>query len=186
MFFLAGIGILEVVWLPLDTPFFNFLTLGIIMFIPVYLLTFLYYLGPISIISYFIIGILPWFFMILGLYVFTSGVFSWFYGKDQKRDVIDFSIYKYSRHPQYLGFLIWSYGLFVHYMTLELIYGPMGYIGLTASLPWVIFALIIVSVAFLEDINLSKKYPEEYAEYRKRTPFLIKLPKTLKSIVSFP
>ena len=38
MFFLAGIGILQVIWLPLDTPYFNFLTLGIIVFIPVYLL----------------------------------------------------------------------------------------------------------------------------------------------------
>ena len=124
--------------------------------------------------------------MILGLYIFTSGVITWFYAKYQKLDIIKFSIYKYSRHPQYLGFLIWSYGLFVHYMNLELIYMPMGKIGLMASLPWVIFALIIVSIAFLEDINLSKKYPDKYAEYRKRTPFLIKLPKSLNLIVSFP
>ena len=186
MFFLAGIGILEVVWLPLDTPYFNFLTLGIIVFIPIFLLVFLFYLGPIGYIGYFIILILPWIFAILGLYIFTSGVISWFYGKYQKIDIIEFSIYKYSRHPQYLGFLIWSYGLFVHYMNLELIYMPMGKIGLMASLPWVIFALIIVGIAFLEDINLLKKYPDKYAEYRKRTPFLIKLPKTLNLIVSFP
>ncbi len=185
MFFLAGIGILEVVWLPLDTPYFNFLTLGIIVF-PIYLLVFLFYLGPIGYIAYFIMMILPWIFVILGLYIFTSGVISWFYGKYQKIDIIEFSVYKYSRHPQYLGFLIWSYGLFVHYMNQELIIITMGKIGLEASLPWVIFALIIVGIAFLEDINLSKKHPDEYAEYRKRTPFLIKLPKTLNLIVSFP
>ena len=182
MFFLAGIGILEVVWLPLDTPYFNFLMLGIIVY-PVYLL---YFLGPIGYIVIFILLILPWIFIILGLYIFTSGVISWFYGKYQKRDIIEFSIYKYSRHPQYLGFLIWSYGLFVNYMNSEFLLGISGHIGLNASLPWVIFALIIVGIAFLEDINLSKKYPDKYAEYRKRTPFLIKLPKTLNLIVSFP
>jgi protein-S-isoprenylcysteine O-methyltransferase Ste14/ribosomal protein L37E len=185
MFFLAGIGILEVIWLPLDTPYFNFLTLGIIVF-PVYLLVFLFYLGPIGYIVLYIFMFLPWIFMILGLYIFTSGVVSWFYGKYQKRDIIEFSIYKYSRHPQYLGFLIWSYGLFVQYMISEYIIMPMGKIGLKASLPWVIFALIIVGIAFLEDINLLKKYPDKYAEYRKRTPFLIKLPKTLNLIASFP
>lgn len=183
MFFLAGIGILEVVWLPLDTPYFNFLTLGIIVF-PIYLLVFLFYLGPIGYILLYFFLILPWIFVILGLYIFTSGVISWFYGKYQKIDIIEFSIYKYSRHPQYLGFLIWSYGLFLHYMISELYFVSTG--GLEASLPWVIFALIIVSIAFLEDINLSKKHPDKYAEYRKRTPFLIKLPKTLNLIVSFP
>ena len=34
MFFLAGYGILQVIWLPLDTPFFNFLALGNIVFLP--------------------------------------------------------------------------------------------------------------------------------------------------------
>lgn len=185
MFFLAGIGILEVVWLPLDTPYFNFLSLGIIVF-PVYLFYFLFYLNPISYIYMYFFTFLPWIFVILGLYIFTSGVISWFYGKYQKIDIIEFSIYKYSRHPQYLGFLIWSYGIFVNYMIQEFIMAPMGKIGLRASLPWVIFALIIVGIAFLEDVNLSKKYPDKYAEYRKRTPFLIKLPKTLNLIVSFP
>lgn len=182
MFFLAGIGFLEVIWLPLDTPYFNFLTLGIIVF-PGYYLS---YLGPIGFFVGFLFLFLPWIIMILGLYIFTSGVISWFYGKHQKIDIIEFSIYKYSRHPQYLGFLIWSYGLFLQYMNSEYIMMPFGKIGLKASLPWVIFALMIVGIAFLEDINLSKKYPDKYAEYRKRTPFLLKLPKLLSLIVSFP
>ena len=184
MFFLAGIGILEVVWLPLNTPYFNFLSLGIIVFFPIYLLVLLTYLGSISFIFvYFFAFIFPWIIMILGLYVFTSGVISWFYGKYQNINIIEFSIYKFSRHPQYLGFLIWSYGFFFYYLAFEF---TTLQIGLKASLPWVISALIIVGVSFLEDIKLLKKYPEKYREYRKRTPFLIRLPKSLKSIVSFP
>ncbi|MFX0022759.1 MAG: methyltransferase family protein [Candidatus Hermodarchaeota archaeon] len=177
MFFLAGIGILEFIWLPLDTPFFNFLTLGTIVFIPVYPLSFLSY-GP--------IGIPQWIFMITGLYIFTSGVIIWFYGKHQNKEIIDFSIYKHSRHPQYWGFLIWSYGLFFQYMSLELGIMPMGRIGLEASLPWVIFALVTIGVAFIEDINMLKKYPEKYKEYCKKTPFLIKLPPKLMIVITLP
>ena len=36
MFFLSGFGILQVIWLPLGTQFFNFLALGNIVFVPVY------------------------------------------------------------------------------------------------------------------------------------------------------
>ncbi|NIO37088.1 hypothetical protein GTO27_05230, partial [Candidatus Bathyarchaeota archaeon] len=32
-------------------------------------------------------------------------------GKFEKRKIYDFWIYKYSRHPQYLGFILWSYGV---------------------------------------------------------------------------
>ncbi|MFW9971160.1 MAG: methyltransferase family protein [Candidatus Odinarchaeota archaeon] len=186
MFFLAGIGVLEVVWLPLDTPLFNFLTLGCIVFIPVYLFYLLIFVASISFIGTFImviIMIIPWVIMIIGVYIFIVGVISWFYGKQQKKDIIDFSIYKHSRHPQYLGFLIWSYGNYFLYIANEFYY---PYSGLKASLPWVIFALIIISVAILEEIKLSKKYPEKYREYRKKVPFLIKLPKTLNSTAKFP
>jgi protein-S-isoprenylcysteine O-methyltransferase Ste14 len=178
MFFLAGIGILEVLWIPLDTPFFNFLTLGSIVFIPAF---------PLILISPYPICIGSGIVMFIGLYIFTLGVISWFYGKYQKKEIIDFSIYKYSRHPQYLGFLIWSYGLYMQYMTLEIpLIMIMGRIGLEASLPWVVMALVTIGVAFIEDINMSKKDPESFREYRKKTPFLINLPPNLESIITSP
>jgi hypothetical protein len=124
--------------------------------------------------------------MFIGLYLFTSGVISWFYGKYRKKEIIDLYIYKYSRHPQYLGFLIWSYGLHMQYMGLEIMGSMFARVGLHAGLPWVISALVIIGVAFIEDINMSKKYPEKYKEYRKKTPFLIKLPPKLKSILTSP
>ncbi|MFX1386000.1 MAG: hypothetical protein ACFE9M_02185 [Promethearchaeota archaeon] len=178
MFFLAGFGILEILWLPLYTPFFNFLTLGIIVFIPAFPFCFLTILTYIPIIQ----GII----MFIGLYIFTSGVINWFYGKYQKKEIIDFSIYKYSRHPQYLGFLIYSYGVYMRYMTYDLVFVPMSRLSSKASLPWLIFALLIVTVAFIEDVKMSKKYSEKFKAYRKNTPFLIKLPPELKSIITYP
>jgi hypothetical protein len=49
--------------------------------------------------------------MALGLIIFLLGVFTWLYGKFKGIRIIDFWIYRYSRHPQYFGFLLWSYGL---------------------------------------------------------------------------
>ena len=166
--------------------FFNFLLLGNIFFFPVYILEFTMFLGGFSMALYSFVMIFQWIIMIIGLFIFNLSVISWFYGKNKRKKIVESSIYKYSRHPQYLGFLIWSYGSVLHYMNLELIIIPMGKISLMASLPWVIFALILVAVAFLEDIKLSKKYPEEYNEYRKKTPFLIKLPKSLRLIIAYP
>lgn len=184
MFFLAGIGILQALWLPLETPFFNFLTLGNIVFLPSFIIGLFAYINPLF--PFLFLLLFQWVLLIIGLYLFTLGVISWFYGKHQKKDIINFSIYKHSRHPQYLGFLLWSYGISLQYWLSEFFISPFGHIGLKASLPWVISALIVVSVAFLEDIEMSKKYPEKYKIYRERTSFLIPLPKSLKSIVSFP
>ena len=39
----------------------------------------------------------------LGLLVFSLGVTTWLYGGFKGYKIIDFWIYKYSRHPQYLG-----------------------------------------------------------------------------------
>ncbi|MFX0001588.1 MAG: methyltransferase family protein [Candidatus Hermodarchaeota archaeon] len=179
MFFLAGFGILQVIWLPFDTPYFNFLTLGNIVFIPALPLC-------IASVPFGPIAIIPGIIMAIGLYIFTSGVINWLYGKHQGKEIIDFSIYQYSRHPQYLGFLIWSYGVSIQYLAYEEfnLGGVVPKSGLNASLPWVIFALIVVTVAFFEDIKLSEKYPEEYKEYRKNTPFLIKIPNRLKPIIT--
>lgn len=188
MFFLAGIGILQVLWLPLETSFFNFLTLGNIVFLPSFIIGLFAYINPFfpPFFPYLFLLLFKWSLLIIGLYLFASSVICWFYGKYQKKDIIDFSIYKHSRHPQYLGFLLWSYGISLQYWLSEFFISPLGHIGLKASLPWVISALIVVSVAFLEDIEMNKKYPEKYKVYRERTSFLIPLPKSLKSIVSFP
>ncbi|MEJ2252548.1 MAG: hypothetical protein P8Y97_23165, partial [Candidatus Lokiarchaeota archaeon] len=170
MLFFAGIGILQVFWLPLNTPFFNFLPLGFLFEVPIYLLA---SFGPYF---FYIIIVIPWLFMFIGLYIFTTSVISWMYGKYQKKDVIDFMMYKHSRHPQYLGFLIWSYGLFILYVMFDQFLTAFGRISTYASLPWLISSLIIIYIAFSEDIKLSKKYPDKYSEYRKKTPFLLKLP----------
>lgn len=165
MFFLAGIGIIQVIWLPLYTHYFNFLRLGDILFLPAIFIPFLF----------------SGFMILNGLPFLTYGIISWINGKYHKKEFINTGAYKYSRHPQYIGFLLYSYGIMgIYKAPVAMTYGQ---ITLGASLPWVIFALILLGLAFMEDIELSKKFPNKYKNYRKTTPFFIKLPKPVTSVI---
>ncbi len=187
MFFLAGLGILQVLWLPLDTPSVNLLNLGYIINIPYLIIAYLIFLlFPLSGHSEF-----PYYYAFtygiiwLGLFVFIIGIIAWFQGYYKKKDIVNFSVYKYSRHPQYLGFLIWSYG--VHVLLLIIFRPvPMGYMGLEFSLPWLISALILIAIALNEEIDMKNRYNENYLDYQAKVPFMVPLPKKIKSILLFP
>jgi len=187
MFFLAGLGILQVLWLPLDTPSVNLLNLGYIINIPYLIIAYLIFLlFPLSGHSEF-----PYYYAFtygiiwLGLFVFILGIIAWFQGYHHKKDIVNFSVYKYSRHPQYLGFLIWSYG--VHVLLLIIFRPvPMGYMGLEFSLPWLISALILIAIALNEEIDMKNRYNENYLNYQAKVPFMVPLPKKIKSILLFP
>jgi hypothetical protein len=47
-------------------------------------------------------------FIALGLLIFILGVLAWFYARLEKKGTADFWIYRFSRHPQYLGWIVWS------------------------------------------------------------------------------
>jgi protein-S-isoprenylcysteine O-methyltransferase Ste14 len=170
MFFLAGIGVLRAVWLPLLDLSPKVLRLGEIVCLPLWLL-FGSLLVPVSCII-----------MALGLMVFTLGVFTWLYSKFKGLGIADFWIYKYSRHPQYLGFLIWSYGLIL----LTSCYGALGKYTSPPSFPWLISALAIVGIALHEELTMVKKYGDKYKKYMDKTPFMLPLPKKLSTIITAP
>jgi len=148
----------------------NVLRLGEIVYLPCMLFGFL--LIPASCV---IVG--------FGLILFTLSVFTWLYSKFKGLEVIDFWLYKYSRHPQYLGFLVWSYGL----MLLNSYVGASrgGYIP-PPSFPWLISALTIVGTALHEEQTMIKKHGEKYKKYMEKTPFMLPLPKKLSTIITAP
>ncbi|MFW9867605.1 MAG: methyltransferase family protein [Candidatus Thorarchaeota archaeon] len=185
MFFLYGIGILQVIWLPLTEPNlnFNWLSLGDIVYLPmgyIYsLFNTLYVLIGYNVQSYF--EILIYLILYLGFIIFSLGTVTWFYGKFKGKSIINFSIYKISRHPQYLGYIIWSYAL----SFIPRAYAFGGF-SMSSSLFWVISVLIIIGVALNEEVKMKKKFGEEYTKYQKNTPFLLPLPKRLSSALTFP
>lgn len=176
MFFLGGLGFMRLIWLPFLDISFDVLRLGDIAYLPYRMLLDISSLVGISIwteLPYVITGI--------GLLLFMLGTLAWFYSKIQKKGVADFWIYSISRHPQYLGWIIWSYGI----MFLQ---GPniKKMFVISNSLPWLLMTMIIIGVAMLEELRMRRERGEEYESYCRRTPFLFPLPRFVSKIFSVP
>ncbi|MEM1557438.1 MAG: DUF1295 domain-containing protein [Thermoproteota archaeon] len=194
MFFLAGVGVLRIIWLPF-LEFFpgssiyekismasNLLELGDIVYLPYDALRFLpniifkEYL-PIDEILFLII-------IIVSSMIFFVSCATWFYFRFQGSGFAKSLVYKYSRHPQYFSFLLWSYGLLIYdkYVFLP----PRG--GYFAPPPffWNVFALLLIGIALSEEKKMLERYGEEYEKYRFTTPFMMPLSKTIGGTITLP
>jgi hypothetical protein len=63
---------------------------------------------------------------------------------------------------------------------------PRGGENPGASLPWLISSLLIVCVAWLEEIEMRNRHPEEYAKYDEQTPFMFQVPARVRSAFALP
>jgi HEAT repeat protein/protein-S-isoprenylcysteine O-methyltransferase Ste14 len=177
MFFLGGLGFLRLLWLPFLDVSFNLFRLGDIINLPFKILLGLYSLtglGRWLKLSYILTG--------LGLLIFFLGTLTWFYARTQKKGVADLWVYRSSRHPQYLGWIIWSYGV----MFLPSTHNIKLCYELSNSLPWLLSTMIIVGVAMLEEVKMKQAFGDAYESYRRRAPFLIPLPRFLARASAFP
>lgn len=178
MFSLAGIGVLTALWFPLMDLSPLLLRLGEVVYTPLSLLSCAFALVGLD------VGIpLCFAFIGVGTLFFSWGTATWLYGKFKSFEILDFWIYRYSRHPQYLGFLLWSYGLLL--LTTFLSSPGAGYV-LPPSLPWLISALTVIGVALHEENMMVKRHGEKYVRYRDNTPFMLPLPKQLTSLITAP
>ncbi len=176
MFFLGGLAFLRFLWLPFLDISFDLMKLGDIVKLP--------YNWIVGLFSWFglnISAILPIILIGIGLLIFIAGVFSWIYGGLHKKDVDNFWIYRLSRHPQYLGWIIWSYGILF-------LAGPniKQYVTIPNTLPWLLSTMIIIGIAWLEEIKMVGKAGEKYREYREKTPFMFPIPGFIKNIILMP
>jgi len=178
MFFLAGIGVLRALWLPLLDVYPWMLELGSIVLIPFVIL--MQVNGPHQ---FWLSMMAAEIFIVLGIIIFSMGVLTWLYGKFKGYTLIDFWIYRYSRHPQYLGFILWSYGMLISTCFKPYVMG--GYMP-PPTFPWLLSTFIIIGVALSEEIEMTNKLGETYTRYRERTPFLIPLPKKLAKALTLP
>ncbi len=178
MFFLAGLGMLRVGWLPFWDISFQVLDLGNVIYIPYWILMWLF-----RQFDYWAQAEIAWFFMGAGAFLFTWGVLVWMQSRFGKKGVATSWIYRISRHPQYLGWIIWTYGLIIY---APLINQMKKSWGVGSSLPWLLMTMIIIGLCMLEELKMQKAYGRDYEQYRDRTPFLLPLPKWLKKIIKFP
>jgi protein-S-isoprenylcysteine O-methyltransferase Ste14 len=176
MSFLAGLGVLTALWLPF---WGDLVKLGDIAYLPYMALVY-----PPSLVGMdarqFVAGLC----LSVGLLIFVLGVLAWFYARFQKKGTADFWIYRFTRHPQYLGWIIWSYGLMLRVSLrrdTELQSTNPG-----ASLPWLISTLIIICIALSEEIRMRREQGQVYERYSIRAPFLLPLPRLLSRAIAAP
>lgn len=82
------------------------------------------------------------------------------YRNSKKRELVTSGIYAFSRHPQYVGFLMVIIGWFIGWPTiLTAIFTP-------------ILVYKYIRVARKEEKEMAARFPE-YAEYKQRVPFMI-------------
>jgi len=123
------------------------------------------------------------FFIGAGILVFLLGVYAWLSARMRGSGVADSWVYRISRHPQYLGWILWTYGA---YLLLEQMRYPKRSWGIGASLPWLISTMVIIGVALMEELSMRKRFGEAYAAYRKRAPFLFPLPRAVERFFAMP
>jgi len=103
--------------------------------------------------------------MILGGAVTVAGLLliaiGWYQVYKSGGKPVTTGLYEYSRHPQYVGILLVTFGWILHWPTIPTI------------MMWPILAVIYYRLAREEEAVVSKKHPNEYAKYRKNTPMFI-------------
>jgi len=176
MFFLSGLGILRITWIPFWE--INLVNLGDIVYLPYMIPTYLFHLIDLDIRTPLALAVTG-----IGFFIFLLGTITWFYGKVEKKETVTRWIYKYSRHPQYLGYIIWSYGV----MLLASLAGySWGGSNPGASLPWLISTLIVVCIALAEEVSMSKRDRDTYLKYKESAPFMFPIPKSVASLATAP
>jgi protein-S-isoprenylcysteine O-methyltransferase Ste14 len=176
MSFLAGLGLLTALW----SPFWgDVVKLGDIAYLPYMIVVYPLSLAGIDARHTFAGTMIS-----LGLLLFILGVLAWFYARFRGKGTADFWIYRFTRHPQYLGWILWSYGLMLrvairHDTALQ----P---VNRGASLPWVISTLIILCVALSEELRMRREQGETYRAYSSRTPFIIPMPRAITRAIAYP
>lgn len=181
MFFLAGLGILRVIWLPLLDISYDVLRLGDISYVPYMVAVY-----PPALLGADIRTSFSYVAMGCGILVFILGTFAWFQARLQRMGVADFWAYRFCRHPQYLGWILWSYGFMIYVTLHSTLYRFKIAYGVPNSLPWLLSTLVIVGVALAEEIRMRRERGEEYRAYCRRTPFLFPLPRVVRTVVAAP
>ena len=88
-------------------------------------------------------------------------IFGWKEIFSGKGKLVTTGIYRYIRHPQYLGFLLITLGMNVWWLTI-----------ITLAL-WPVLAIVYYKLAKTEEKDAEEKFGEEYLKYKRTVPGFI-------------
>jgi protein-S-isoprenylcysteine O-methyltransferase Ste14 len=102
---------------------------------------------------------------ITGLIIIMNGwyhIYHQYWKKEEGQgQLVKIGIYKYIRHPQYLGLFLISTGMLVEWMTLPLL------------LMFPIIIMMYVKLAKREEIDMVEEFGEDYKRYMEQTKMFI-------------
>ncbi|OUJ19152.1 Protein-S-isoprenylcysteine methyltransferase STE14 [Methanonatronarchaeum thermophilum] len=99
---------------------------------------------------------------IIGMVIVVLGWIT-LYKKRQKEDLVTTGIYRYSRHPQYLGIILIAFGWFIHWPSLLTL----------AMLPVLTYFYYKLTVDEEKEVMKSIDNPKQYQKYIEKTPRFI-------------
>jgi hypothetical protein len=102
---------------------------------------------------------------------------TWLYGSFTNKEILDFWIYRYIRHPQYLGLLIINW----YHVFQCTLFAHLWFPITPPSTFFLITGLFIIGIAIHEENQLINSQMNEFLNYRNRTSFMIPLPHILKA-----
>lgn len=117
--------------------------------------------------------------LLIGLAILLVAAAQWLWNHHKKVGLYKTGIYGKIRHPQFTGIIITTMGLTVMSSTMGA-HGSRRIVGL-----WLLQVLGYIVIAYYEERTLTKKFSEEYKEYKRKVPFLfpIKNPKKIPELI---
>ena len=112
------------------------------------------------------------YFIIIGFWLF---VYSLIFQLTHRKQLIRTGPYKYMRHPQYLAFILMTFGmtLIVFQTTPVVDFNPFHLRGYTVIFyTWICEVLAYIVLGKIEDIALKAKYVEKFVEYKNTVSFM--------------
>ena len=88
-------------------------------------------------------------------------IFGWYQIYEAKGKLVKTGLYKYTRNPQYIGFLLITGGLNIQWLTI-----------ITTAL-WPVLAFLYWRLTKIEEKESEAKYGKEFLEYKRNTPRFI-------------
>jgi methanethiol S-methyltransferase len=95
---------------------------------------------------------------VFGLLLIAAGWYQVYRGAGK---LVTGGLYRYSRHPQYVGILLVTFGWIIHWPTVLTI------------LMWPVLVVVYYRLAREEEGWVAKQDPEAFEEYRRKTPMFI-------------
>ena len=112
------------------------------------------------------------YFIIFGFWLF---VYSIIFQLTHRKQLIRTGPYKYMRHPQYLAFILMTFGmtLIVFQTTPVVDFNPFHLRGYTVIFyTWIYEVLAYIILGKIEDIALKAKFMDKFVEYKNKVSFM--------------